>query len=73
MVVSDVNQSLGRVERSALVQTAWNNSPAVVGGLHWAQERYITVLSLWDVPNKHSLGLIWASGGQRSLEAPRGL
>ena len=35
----DVNQSLGRVKSSNLVQNGRNNSPDVVGGLYWAQER----------------------------------
>ena len=39
MMVSDLNHSLGRVESSDLVQNGRNNSPDVVGGLYWAQER----------------------------------
>jgi hypothetical protein len=39
MVFSDLNHSLGRVESSDLVQNGRNNSPDVVGGLYWAQER----------------------------------
>ena len=39
MVVSDLNQSLGRVESSDLVQNGRNYSPDVVGWLYCAQER----------------------------------
>ena len=39
MVFSDLNQSLGRVESSDLVQNVRNNSSDVVGGLYGAQER----------------------------------
>ena len=39
MMVSDLNHSLGRVERSDLVQNGRNYSPDVVVGLYWAQER----------------------------------
>ena len=39
MMVSDLNHSLGRVESSDLVQNGRNNSPDVLGGLYWAQER----------------------------------
>ena len=62
-MVSDLNYSLGRVESSYLVQNGRNYAPDVVGGMYWAQERKITVITLWGVPEKHSLGLIWAPEG----------
>ena len=62
-MVSDLNHSLGRVESSDLVQNGRNYSPDVVGGLYWAQDQLISIISLWDVPQKHEFGLILASGG----------
>ena len=39
IMVSDLNHSLGRVKSSDLVQNGRNNSPDVVEGLYWDQER----------------------------------
>jgi hypothetical protein len=38
MMVSGLNHLLGRVKRSDLVQSGWDTSPDVVGGLTQAQE-----------------------------------
>ena len=38
MMVSGLNHLLGRVKRSDLVQSGWDTSPDVVGGLTGAQE-----------------------------------
>ena len=70
MMVSDLNHSLGRVESSNVVQNGRNNSPDVVGGLYWAQERYITVISLWGVPkntNSGSFGPLEGFFGRKSV------
>ena len=45
MVVSDLNQLVGRVKRSDLVQSGRDTSSDVVGGLTRAREQYITVIS----------------------------
>ena len=67
MVVSGLNHLLGRVETSDLVQSGRDTSPDVVGGLKWAQECLLTIISLWErseYTHLGSFGPLEASGGQ---------
>ena len=65
----DVNQSLGRVERSDLVQSGQNTSPGVVVRCSEPISNKHGNIT-WGRPQKHDFGLIWASGAfQRPLEA----